>query len=161
MEAELRKRVSLTNPWHFLGLGFGSGLIPLMPGTMGSIAALPLVLAVSMLAVEFYLAATLLACLIGIAICAKTADALKVHDHGAIVWDEVAGMLVTFILVPLNWQSALAGFVLFRFFDIVKPWPIRWLDKHVHGGFGIMIDDIIAGLMACGCLHVGLVYWPF
>ena len=161
MEAELRKRVSLTTPWHFFGLGFGSGLIPLMPGTMGSIAALPLVLAVSMLSVEFYLAATVLACFIGIAICAKTADALKVHDHGAIVWDEVAGMLVTFILVPLNWQSALAGFVLFRFFDIVKPWPIRWLDKHVHGGFGIMIDDIIAGLMACGCLHVGLVYWPF
>ena len=161
MEAELRKRVSLANPWHCLGLGFGSGLIPFMPGTMGSIAAIPLVLGAAIFASELYLLVTLAACLIGIAICENTARALGVHDHGSIVWDEIAGMFLTFVLVPLTWQTLLAGFLLFRLFDILKPWPISWLDKHVHGGFGIMLDDIIAGLMACACLHLGLLYWPF
>ncbi|WP_100643332.1 phosphatidylglycerophosphatase A [Alteromonas facilis] len=153
MEAELRKRVSLRNPYHFLALGFGSGLIPLMPGTMGSIAAIPVVLLASLANIQGFILITVLACLLGVLICQRASDAMGVHDHGSIVWDEIAGMLVTFLFIPITPITIIAGFVLFRLFDILKPWPISFLDKHVHGGFGIMLDDIIAGLMACACLH--------
>jgi phosphatidylglycerophosphatase A len=81
---------------------------------------------------------------------------MDVHDDSSIVWDEIAGMMITMLAVPLSWQTLLIGFVLFRFFDILKPWPISYLDKHVHGGFGIMIDDVLAGLFALGCVHLGL-----
>ncbi len=92
----------------------------------------------------------------GIWICGKTAEDMGVHDDSSIVWDEVAGMLITMLAVPLSWQTLLMGFVLFRFFDILKPWPISYLDKHVHGGFGIMIDDVLAGLFALFIIHLGL-----
>ncbi|MCW9016490.1 MAG: phosphatidylglycerophosphatase A, partial [Kangiellaceae bacterium] len=78
---------------------------------------------------------------------------LKTHDHPGIVWDEFAGMFVTFLFIPITWQNLIAGFILFRLFDILKPWPIKWVDKKVSGGLGIMLDDILAGLAACGCLH--------
>jgi len=74
------------------------------------------------------------------------------HDFNGIVWDEVAGYLVTLWFVPLSWEAVLIGFVLFRFFDILKPFPIKWVDKHVHGGVGIMFDDILAGIFAGGLL---------
>ena len=76
------------------------------------------------------------------------------HDHGAIVWDEIVGFLITMFLVPLSWQSVVVGFVLFRIFDIFKPWPISFIDKNVHGGLGIMLDDIIAGFAALVCMHI-------
>jgi phosphatidylglycerophosphatase A len=101
---------------------------------------------------------TIVACVAGIWICDKTARDMQVHDDSSIVWDELAGMLITMILVPLTWQNLLAGFLLFRLFDILKPWPISYLDKHVHGGFGIMIDDVLAGIFALGCLHLGLYF---
>ncbi|MDM7859780.1 phosphatidylglycerophosphatase A [Alteromonas sp. ASW11-36] len=160
MHPDLRKKVSLANPYHFLGLGFGSGLIPFMPGTMGSLAAMPLLLLMLPLAAEFYVLITLLSIAIGVVICERTARDLGVHDHGSIVWDEVAGMLVTFLLVPISITSLVLGFLLFRIFDIWKPWPISFLDKHVHGGLGIMLDDIVAGLMACAVLHIALYYLP-
>ncbi len=160
MDPELRHKVSLKNPFHFLGLGFGSGLIPFMPGTMGSLSAIPLLILIMPLAIEFYVAITLVAVVLGIVICERTAKDLGVHDHGSIVWDEVAGMLVTFLFVPLGITSLVLGFVLFRIFDIWKPWPISFLDKHVHGGLGIMLDDIAAGLMACIVLHLLLYYTP-
>ena len=94
--------------------------------------------------------------LVGIKICNATAKSLGVHDHGAIVWDEFVGFWITMIAAPAGWQWILAGFVLFRFFDIVKPWPINWLDKHVDGGLGIMLDDILAGLMAFLCIQLWL-----
>lgn len=159
MQAELRKRVSLLNPLHFLGLGFGSGLIPFMPGTMGSLAAIPLILLLIPASNLVFLLITVVSVLVGIYICDKTAKAMRVHDHGSIVWDEVAGMLITFLFVPLTMVNIVLGFLLFRFFDILKPWPISFIDKHIHGGFGIMLDDVIAGLMACGCLHLINIYW--
>ncbi|MBT0585821.1 phosphatidylglycerophosphatase A family protein [Alteromonas oceanisediminis] len=161
MQSELRKRVSLRNPYHFLALGFGSGLIPFMPGTMGSIAAIPLVILVAMGSPLSFAFITLLSFIVGIIVCQRTAVDMGVHDHGSIVWDEVAGMLVTFLFVPLNVASVIAGFALFRLFDILKPWPISFLDKHMHGGLGIMLDDIVAGAMACICLHLGLYYGAF
>jgi phosphatidylglycerophosphatase A len=153
MDKELRQRVSLRNPDHFFGLGFGSGLIPFMPGTWGSLAAIPLLLAMSQLSVFWFVFVTFLTCLIGIRFCQKTSDALGLHDHGSIVWDEIAGMMVVFIASPITPLTLLVGFLLFRFFDILKPWPIRVFDKKIHGGLGIMLDDIVAGALACICMH--------
>jgi phosphatidylglycerophosphatase A len=153
MDKQLRQRVSLLNPDHFFGLGFGAGLIPLMPGTFGSLAAIPLLLAMSSLSIFWFVFITLLAIIIGIRFCQKTTDALGLHDHGSIVWDEIAGMMVVFIALPINTLTLAIGFLLFRFFDILKPWPISLFDRKVHGGFGIMLDDVVAGAMACICLH--------
>ncbi|GAA0366225.1 phosphatidylglycerophosphatase A [Bowmanella denitrificans] len=149
--------LSLKNPAHFLALGFGSGLAPWAPGTFGSLAAVPLVLLAAFSGSALYLLVTLAACVAGVWICGKTARDMGVHDHSAIVWDEVAGMLLTFMLAPVNLTTLVAGFILFRLFDIVKPWPISYLDKHIHGGLGIMLDDILAGILACLSLH-GLIY---
>lgn len=157
MDKTLRQRVSMKNPVHFLALGFGSGLVPLMPGTFGSLAALPLLFAMSFASLEGFIFITVVCFFVGIYLCGRTAHDMKMHDHGSIVWDEVAGMMVTFIAIPLDLLSLFLGFLLFRFFDILKPWPISIFDRHVHGGFGIMIDDIVAGAIACACLH-GILY---
>ncbi|MBU3021900.1 phosphatidylglycerophosphatase A [Aestuariibacter sp. A3R04] len=154
MQPEYRAKVSLRNPVHFCALGFGSGLIPLMPGTFGSAAAMPLVVLCALFGDVTYIVLTLVASVVGIYLCGKTAEDMGVHDHGSIVWDEVAGILITFIFVPLSFSSLVAGFVLFRVFDILKPWPIGPIDKTLQGGAGIMLDDIVAGMMACACLHV-------
>jgi phosphatidylglycerophosphatase A len=157
MDKQIRSRVSLLNPVHFLAFGFGSGLAAKMPGTFGTLAALPLVVMLSHFSsFSVYLIVTILVSVLGIWICGKTAEDMGVHDDSSIVWDEVAGMLVTMVAVPLSWQTVLVGFMLFRFFDILKPWPISYLDKHVHGGFGIMIDDVLAGLFAVGIIHIFL-----
>ena len=157
MDQHIRKRVSMRHPVHFLALGFGSGLAPKAPGTFGTVAALPLVILLSLYtSFSVYLTLTIIACVVGIWICGKTADDMQVHDDSSIVWDEVAGMLITMLAVPLSWQTLLAGFVLFRLFDILKPWPIGYLDKHVDGGFGIMIDDVLAGVFALAALQLAL-----
>ncbi len=153
MDKQLRQRVSLKNPVHFLALGFGSGLIPVMPGTFGSLAAMPLLIPFLFMPGYALLVVAVIASIVGIYLCGKTAEDMQVHDHGSIVWDEVAGILLTFMWVPLTLWTLVAGFLLFRFFDIVKPWPIGPVDKYVSGGLGIMLDDIIAGLMACASLH--------
>lgn len=137
------------NPVHFLAFGFGSGTIPFAPGTFGTLAAIPLYLLLSKLSVLLYLFMTLLVVLAGIWICGRTSADLGVHDHSGIVWDEFAGFLITMIWVPVEWLWIVAGFLLFRFFDILKPWPIGWIDRKVEGGLGIMLDDILAGIYAC------------
>ncbi|MBT0117853.1 phosphatidylglycerophosphatase A [Vibrio alginolyticus] len=146
--------ISLKNPWHLLATGFGSGLSPFIPGTMGTLAAVPLFLLLAQLPFTAYVIVVLISCVVGIQICQVTSADMKVHDHGSIVWDEFAGFWITMSIVPaLNiplteWKWLITGFILFRFFDMVKPWPIGWLDKRVHGGLGIMVDDIVAGVMA-------------
>jgi phosphatidylglycerophosphatase A len=154
MDPELRARLRLTNPIHFLALGFGSGLIPKAQGTFGSMAALPLIFVCSLLSLSIYFTMTVIACVLGIYICGKTAEDMQVHDHGAIVWDEIAGMLCVFIAIPFSWDTALLGFILFRWLDIQKPLLIGWIDKRFTDGLGIMLDDIVAGLIACGLLHL-------
>lgn len=144
----------ITNPIHFLALGFGSGLLPKAPGTFGTLAAIPLYLLLSPSSMSIYLAVVIVMSIAGIYICGKAAEDAGVHDHGAIVWDEIVGFLITMFLVPLSWQSVVVGFVLFRIFDIFKPWPISFIDKNVHGGLGIMLDDIIAGFAALVCMHI-------
>jgi len=143
-----------TNPIHLLAFGFGSGLSPVAPGTFGTLAALPFWLLILILPFSLQLTVIAVAFVIGIYICDKTSHALKVHDHGGIVWDEFVGVWVTLMFVPEGWLGVVAGFLVFRFFDIVKPWPIKWLDSHVRGGFGIMVDDLIAGLLAGAVLLV-------
>ena len=144
----------LLDPRHFLAFGFGSGLSPWAPGTMGTIAAIPPYLLLSRLDLLPYIAVLIAGFLTGIYLCDFSSRTLGVHDHGGIVWDEFIGFWITMIAVPLlNWQWVLTGFVLFRFFDIVKPWPVKAADKHISGGFGIMIDDVLAGFYALACMH--------
>lgn len=158
MQKHLRQRVSLLNFQHLTALGFGSGLSPVMPGTAGTIVGLPIVWLMSFTSWPIYIVITIAAFVLGIKVCQTTSDALQAHDHGSIVWDEIAGLMVAFILVPVSWLTLLLGFVLFRLFDIAKPWPISSIDKRVHGGFGIMIDDIVAGIITCVILHLSLPY---
>ncbi|MCG6344858.1 phosphatidylglycerophosphatase A [Vibrio fluvialis] len=159
-----KSRLSMTNPWHLLATGFGSGLSPVVPGTTGTLASVPFYLLLAQLPLTLYIVVVIAASLIGIKICQVTSDDMQVHDHGSIVWDEFAGFWITMLIVPMlqlpvfEWKWLLAGFVLFRFFDMVKPWPIGWLDKRVHGGLGIMLDDLVAGVMSA--LALALVgYW--
>ncbi len=139
----------LRNPLHLLSLGFGSGLSPHAPGTMGTLVAVPMYLLLGRLDLIIYLMVILGGFILGVYVCNYTSKALGVHDHSGIVWDEIIGYWITMIAVPaLTWEWILAGFVLFRLFDIIKPWPVNIADKHLRGGFGIMIDDVLAGLYA-------------
>lgn len=138
----------IAHPVHFLALGFGSGLMPWLPGTFGTIAAVPVYLLLAPLAWPYYLGVTVLMFVVGVFLCDKTARDAGVHDHPAIVWDEIVGFLITMLAVPQSWPWVLAGFLLFRLFDMVKPWPISLLDRYVKGGFGIMIDDVVAGVFS-------------
>ena len=148
----------LLNPSCLVALGFGSGLLPVAPGTAGTLAAVPLYLLLQDLPLGAYLTVVLVFLFGGILVCGYTAARLGVHDHPAIVWDEVVGYLVTMTAAPAGWSWLAAGFVLFRLFDILKPWPIGWLDRRVHGGTGIMLDDVIAGVFAAALLQI-LVYF--
>jgi phosphatidylglycerophosphatase A len=140
----------------FCGVGFGSGLAPKAPGTFGSAFALLFIPGWLMLGFWNSLIAIIIMSIIGIYICGQTAKVMGVHDDGRIVWDEFAGQSISFLplifLGKMNLLWALIGFVLFRIFDIWKPWPIRVIDRQIGGGFGIMFDDIIAGLWAALCI---------
>mgnify|MGYP002725589933 CR=1 FL=1 len=142
------------NPVHFLAFGFGSGALPVAPGTFGTLAAVPLFLLLSMLSLPYYLGAVIFTFIVGIYLCGRTSKDLGVHDHSGIVWDEFVGLFVTMTAVPVSWLSLLLGFALFRLFDILKPWPIGWLDRHVSGGVGIMLDDLLAGVYAWIVLYL-------
>lgn len=146
------------NPIHFLAIGLGSGAAPKAPGTFGTLAAVLLYIPLSWLDVWSYLAVLVVATLAGIYLCGKTSRDWGVHDHGGIVWDEFVGYWITMFLIPATWYWAALGFALFRLFDIWKPWPVRYFDKQVHGGLGIMLDDVIAGLMAWAVLFVVVHY---
>jgi phosphatidylglycerophosphatase A len=143
----------LRSPAQLLAFGFGSGLAPRAPGTVGTLAALPLWWVLAGLGPPLYALTVFAAALAGIWICASASRELGVHDHPGIVWDEFVGLWIALFAVPPEPLWVLAGFLLFRFFDIAKPWPIGWLDRRVAGGLGIMIDDVVAGILACGVLH--------
>lgn len=152
-QTDVNFRELLKRPMCFLGLGFGSGLAPVAPGTFGTIAAIPIYLMMQDLPLWLYLAMTVAAFFIGITICQQSADWLGKDDPSAVVWDEIVGYLVTMIAAPTGWLWVVVGFILFRLFDILKPWPIGWFDKNLHGGLGIMVDDVIAGIFAFICLY--------
>lgn len=138
----------LSDPVLFLAFGFGSGLAKKAPGTFGTLAAIPVYYLFAQTGMIFYSLLTVIATVAGIWICDIAAKKLDEHDFGGIVWDEIAGYLITMWLVPFSWKAVVLGFVLFRLFDIVKPWPIKWIDRKVQGGFGIMLDDVLAAVFA-------------
>lgn len=144
------KKISLLNPVHLLAVGFGSGLIHPAPGTWGSLAGTFIgVILLALLGTKTFLILTALCFALGCYLCQKTADDMGVHDHGTIVWDEFVGIFIVLASVPeLSWQWILMAFVLFRFFDILKPYPIRYFDEKLKSGFGIMVDDVLAAIYA-------------
>jgi len=146
----------LRHPVQLLAFGFGSGLAPKAPGTVGTLVAIPLYLLIAQWSLLHYTLLIALAAVLGVWICDAASRQLQVHDHPGIVWDEIVGYGITMWAVPLDWRWVIAGFLLFRLYDIVKPWPVSVLDKKVGGGLGIMIDDMLAGVMACVTLHIAL-----
>ncbi len=141
------KQVML-HPVYCLAFGLGTGLSPKAPGTFGTLLAVPLFWWMADWHWALFVGVIIAMMLIGIYLCGETARAMHMHDHPGIVWDEIVGYLITMIPLSKDWRAMCLGFVLFRFFDIVKPWPISLADKGVKGGFGIMLDDILAGFMA-------------
>ncbi len=146
------KYLALKTPAGWLAFGFGSGLSPYAPGTMGTLMAIPFAIGLKQLSQPWYWLLLLLTFILGVWVCDHVSRRLGVHDHGGIVWDEMVGYWLAVALVPLKWPWLLAAFVLFRIFDIFKPWPIGLLDRKVSGGFGIMIDDILAAIYALAIL---------
>ena len=142
------------DPAYFIAFGFGSGLAPVAPGTWGTLAALPVYLLLVKTGWVVYLMLTVLAFIIGIVVSNRVSKDLGVHDYSGIVWDEVVGYLCTMFLVPHSLGWMVAGFILFRIFDIIKPQPIKTVDKHVGGGLGIMLDDVLAAIPAWLILQI-------
>jgi phosphatidylglycerophosphatase A len=155
-----RHEMSLKDPGHLLSLGLGAGLVPKAPGTWGSLLAVPLFIVLSPHGHMLYVTVVVLMFAAGVYLSGRTARALGVHDDSSIVIDEVVGMLVTWVAVEPGWFTIVAGFALFRFFDIAKPWPVYRIDQSYEGGLGIMLDDLAAGLMAAVVLQVLLHYAP-
>jgi len=148
----MNKKISfaqiIKKPVLFFAFGFGSGLSPIMPGTAGTLLGTCIYLGFAGLPFSLYVRLILVSIIFGVWICGRASKLLGVHDHPGIVWDEFVGIWITFIAVPDGVKWLVTGFVLFRVFDILKPWPIRVLDRRVSGGIGIMIDDILAGIFA-------------
>jgi len=153
-EQATKAKPNLSNPVHLLAFGLGSGVAPKAPGTFGTLAAVPLYYLLQDMAAVSYLLVLTAMFVMGVWLCDKTSNDLGVHDHGGIVWDEWVGFLLTMWLAPHGWEWVLLGFLLFRVFDIFKPWPIGWLDEKVSGGLGIMLDDVVAGLYALVLLQL-------
>ena len=154
------KKISTTllkDPRHLLSLGFGSGLAPKAPGTFGTLAAIPFYLLMALYLSDLaYVIVCVATFLLGIYLCQHTTNALGVDDHPAIVWDEFVGLFITLLFVPLSLTTLVLGFVFFRFFDILKPWPISVIDSRIKGGLGVMLDDVLAGCFALACMHIYL-----
>lgn len=133
---------------------------PVAPGTLGSLVALAFWYVFTLLSPIGYVVATLAFCIFSIVVCTAYENAMQTHDASEIVIDEVAGMLVALALMPVNWKVAVLGFLLFRLFDVLKPFPIGALDKKVKGGFGVVVDDLVAGLITNICLQLAWRFQP-
>jgi phosphatidylglycerophosphatase A len=139
---------ALRDPVQLLALGFGSGLVPRAPGTAGSLLGLAAAILAAQWSAWIAVAITVVVVVAGVWICGEGARRLGVHDHPAIVWDEIAGMMIAMLAAPPGWGWTALAFALFRAFDIIKPWPIREIDHAMRGGAGIMLDDVMAGILA-------------
>ena len=158
MQAQPNFKLLLAHPAHFFGLGFGSGLAPKAPGTFGAIVGLPLFWLISGYTLNIQLTVISVLFIIGIYICDKTGKALGVADHVAIVWDEIVAMMLVLAFAPFTWLGWLAAFLLFRLFDIWKPYPICYFDAKLKNGFGVMFDDLLAAIYAI--LSLKFIIWP-
>ena len=140
-------RFLLNHPAHFVALGFGAGLAPVAPGTFGTLVAIPLAWALRIYVPDaVFLAVIVVLLLVGMWAAGVTGRDLGVPDHGAIVWDEVVAFLLVLYFVGDSWLKIAIAFLLFRFFDIVKPPPIRQLDAAMKNGTGVMLDDLLAAV---------------
>jgi phosphatidylglycerophosphatase A len=142
---------------HFLAFGFGAGKAPVAPGTFGTLVGIAAYLLLQPLSALIYAVTVLALFALGVWLCQVTEQDLKVHDHPGIVWDEIVGYLITMFMAPAGWIWIVAGFFLFRLFDIWKPFPIRQLERRIQGGFGNMLDDALAGLYSLAALQ-GIAY---
>lgn len=147
------------DPAYFIAFGFGSGLMPIAPGTWGTLAAFPLYWLLIHCSWSIYLLCTLGAFVLGVFVSDRVAKELGIHDYKGIVWDEVVGYLLTMFLAPPGLSWMILGFFLFRLFDVWKPQPIGWIDQKVKGGFGIMFDDVLAALPAWCILQLVYFFW--
>ena len=148
------------NPFMWLAFGFGSGLSPKAPGTAGTAAALPLAWGLMHIPTLEKWALLLVATVFGVSVCGYACRRLQQHDPGGVVWDEFVGLGFSVVWFAPSVLILGLGFVWFRVFDVLKPWPISWLDQHVSGGLGVMLDDILAGLMAAIAMWVTLLILP-
>jgi phosphatidylglycerophosphatase A len=149
MNAPQPARVVLTHPAGWLASGFGSGLSPRAPGTVGSLVALlPWWFLLRLLAWPMYVGVLVIAFIVGVWASNWVIAKTRIEDPSVVVWDEFVGLWFALLLAPAGWPWLLGGFALFRLFDIWKPWPVRWADRKLHGGFGVMLDDVLAGLYA-------------
>jgi phosphatidylglycerophosphatase A len=160
-----QRRALLSTPAGWLACGFGSGLTPVAQGTFGSLAALLPWLLLRNLSMPLYLLVLVVGFAVGVWACDVAGRALGVDDHRSLVWDEFIGQWIALIpllipaLLPIrlsSWWLLLAGFALFRLFDVWKPWPIRWMDRHLKGGMGMMVDDVVAGIFAAIVLALAM-----
>ena len=147
----------LSHPAHFFAMGFGSGLAPKAPGTFGTLLGLPLFWLIADFSLTAQLSIISVLFLIGIYFCDKTGQDLGVADHGSMVWDEIVAMMLVLAFTPPSWLSWLVAFLLFRLFDIWKPFPIRQLDAKLKNGFGVMLDDLLAAIYAI--LSLKIILW--
>jgi len=148
-------RTVIRDPVHILAFGLGTGLSPVAPGTVGSLLGVVLAWLTLPLTLAAQLGLGLAVFIVGFWICGESARRIGVHDHSGIVWDEIAAMYLVLFWVPFDAYYWTAGFILFRLFDIWKPWPISDLDHRMGGGAGIMLDDLIAALYAACLLAFG------
>lgn len=140
-------------PSHFIAFGFGSGALPFAPGTFGTLVAIPFYLILSRFNLTIYFIALAIITFLSIQLCERVSKDIQVNDHQGMCLDEIVGFLFAMIAVPSHFLLILTGFLLFRLFDIWKPWPIRWVDQHIHGGLGMILDDVLAGILSCVILH--------
>lgn len=160
IKGNLKVEIDLRDPVHFMAFGFGAGLSPVAPGTAGTLMAIPVYFLLAMLPFFAYLAVLCVALVFGVWVCGASARKIGVHDHPGIVWDEIAGYLLVMAPFVPSFAAVVMGFITFRVFDILKPWPIGWLDEHVEGGPGIMLDDVVAALFAAILMGGALLLWP-
>ena len=158
-DTELARKV-LRDPVNLLAFGLGTGLSPVAPGTVGTLLGVVLAWLVQPLSIELQFMAAIALIVSGVWICGESAKRVGVHDHSGIVWDEIAAMYLILIVVPVSVAIWALAFALFRLFDIWKPWPIRDLDHRLHGGLGIMLDDLVAALYAALLLGFGVWLMP-
>lgn len=147
------------NPWHFVAFGFGSGTVPFAPGTFGTLMAIPFYLALSTFSPLIYLTLVILIFFGASWLCEKVSREISVHDHPGMCIDEFVGFLVTMFYAPQGIIWIIWGVIFFRIFDILKPWPINYMDKNIKGGFGMVLDDVMAGIYSFILLHV--ISWIF
>jgi phosphatidylglycerophosphatase A len=146
-DADMR-RVALRTPAGFLAFGLGAGLSRYAPGTVGTLVAVPFAVLLKQLPPSLFWPAVAALFLGGVYLCGAASRMLGRHDPGNIVWDEMVGYWLTVAFLPMTWAWWLAGFATFRFFDIIKPWPIQLVERRFGGGLGIMLDDVLAALYA-------------